>query len=156
VGGLARAVEGLKIAVPERVAEMLGRLDGLVSGVSERASYLAGWVGKVADGVVGGIVEAAGRLLGGGERRSADGPPLQAPVPAAPPPVVPAGGTSFTSSSSGGPNDPSGDLDEPVQHQFGVLDPFSFATWQGGGRTWPSRGPLVPSSLARPPNDRPG
>ncbi len=80
--------------------------------------------------------------------------PAAAPPPPAP---VPVGGASFTGgSASGGPNASSGDHDGPSQQQFGVLDPFSFALWQGGGRTWPSREPLTPSSLARPPNDRPG
>ena len=53
------------VGVPERVAEMLGRLDGLVAGVSGRASDLVGWVGEVAggvaDGIADGIAEAAVR-----------------------------------------------------------------------------------------------
>jgi hypothetical protein len=128
--------------------------------VSGRASDLAGWVGKVADGVAGGIAEAAGRLLGGGPSGPADGPLLPARLPAAPPPPapVPAGGSySSGGSASGGPNASSDDHDGPSQeHQFGVLDPFSFSLSRGGGRTWLSREPLTPSSAARPPNDRPG
>ena len=132
---------------------MLGRVDGLVAGLSGRASDLVGWVGKVADGVAGGIAEAADRLLGGGER-PADAPPLPARLPTAPPSPapVPAGGSYSSGSLTLSPDGHDG----PLQHQFGVLDPFSFALSRDGGRTWLSREPLTPSSAARPPNDRPG
>jgi hypothetical protein len=115
-------------------------------------------VGEVAGGVASGIAQAAGRLLGG-PPSPADGPLVPAGVPATPPPApVPLGGSySSGGSASGGPNASSDDHDGPSQqHQFGVLDPFSFALSRGGGRTWLSRQPLTPSSLARPPNDRPG
>jgi len=146
------------VDVPERVAEMLGRVDGLVASVSGRVSVLAGWVGKAADDVVGGIAEAAGRLRGGGPSNPADEPLVPARAPAAPPPApVPVGGASFTGgSASGGPNASSDDHDGPIHQQFSVLDPFSFALWQGDGRAWPSHKLLAPTSLPRPPNDRPG
>ena len=156
--GLARAADGLQVAVSERVAEVLGRVSGLVAGVSGRVSDLAGWAGEVADGVVSGIAEVAGRILGGGSQDPADGPLVPARTPAVPPPApTPVGSFSYSGgSASGGPTFSPDDHDGPGQHQFGVLDPLSFAIWQGGGRTWPSREPLTPSSLARPPNNRPG
>jgi hypothetical protein len=137
----------------------------LVGGSPGRAADgLAGWAGDLADRAA----ETAGRVV----KDAADGPPPGGPdddpplpppkpVPAPPPPApaAPAGGLHFSGGSpSGGPNNPSaGNLhDEPTQQQFAVLDAFCVALSRGGGRIWWSHELLAPSSLARPPNGRPG
>lgn len=148
---VARTVNDLLDALPDRIGGLLERTNTFMANMPERAAGLAGWMGEVA--------EVAGRLLGGGSPQRSDGSPLPARVPVAPPPPtpVPVGGLSFSGNSpSGGSGSSDGDLDLPIQHQFGVLDPFSFALSQGGGCTWLSREPLRPGSAARPPNERPG
>jgi hypothetical protein len=134
----------------------------LLGSVPAQAAGLAGWVGKVANGVAdsvaNGIAKAAGWLLDSVPQRPADTSPLPAQIPLAPPPApVPAGGLFFSASfSSGGPHPSASNHGGPTQVQFGILNPFSFAPSQGDGRVWLSREGLTPTSLARPPNDRPG
>ena len=82
---------------------------------------------------------------GAGER-PCSAPPLPARLPTAPPSPapVPAGGSYSSGSLTLSPDGHDG----PLQHQFGVLDPFSFALSRDGGRTWLSREPLTPSRRA--------
>ena len=168
--GLGRAVDDLFI--PEWVG------GGLFDRIEKMGRGLPGQAVDFAAGLVGGLasVSPADRDATappsdrGGKAPSTDAPsPANngslppPPGPAAPPPpppapLAPAGGLSFSGGSpSGGSNSSSnGELDVPIQLQFAVLDPFSFALWQGGGRTWLSREPVRPGSAPRPPNDRPG
>ena len=168
--GLGRAVDDLFI--PEWVG------GGLFERIEKMGRGLPGQAMDFAAGLVGGLasVNPADRDATAppsdrdGKAPSTDAPsPANngslppPPGPAAPPPpppapLAPAGGLSFSGGSpSGGSNNSSnGELDVPIQLQFAVLDPFSFALWQGGGRTWLSREPVRPGSAPRPPNDRPG
>jgi hypothetical protein len=137
------------------VDELLGSLPGRTAQVVERASELADRLARAVSGVLGGLVDGAG----GGMPGPAGDPlsPLGAPIPA-PPPTVPiqAGGSSLAGGSFSGKSVSSGDTFEKLSKQFGVLKVLSLPFLQGGERPWFSREPLIPNSLPRPPNERPG
>jgi hypothetical protein len=157
MSGLGRAVDDLLVTIPQRVGGgLFDRIDKMGRGLPGQAvDFAAGLVGDLAS-----VSKPADRDAPSPANNGSLPPP---PGPAAPPPpppapLAPAGGLSFSGGSpSGGSNNSSnGELDVPLQLQFAVLDPFSFALWQGGGRTWLSREPVRPGSAPRPPNDRPG